>query len=75
MRLSEGVQISWRMTVLNVFNHPNYFSVDSVLEDALAPAAQAELIGFATPEVTTGADPNTPSRGMRRIFFGLKIQF
>ena len=52
------------MTMLNVFNHPNYYSVDSLLDNA---GCYSLGCGFATPSVT-GAT-------IRQILFGIKINW
>ena len=64
VRLSVRASLQWHMTMLNVFNHPNYFSVDPFLDDA---GCHLLGCGFATPSVTGGT--------VRQILFGLKINW
>ena len=49
---------------LNVFNHPNFGSVDPFIEDA---GYTGEAHGFALPSLTSGGD--------RLIKFGVKVLF
>jgi hypothetical protein len=64
VRLGERVNLQWHMTMLNVFNHPNYYSVDPFLDNA---GCYLLGCGFATPSVTGGA--------VRQILFGIKINW
>ena len=64
IRMRESVNLQWHMTMLNVFNHPNYSSVDPFIDDA---GQYGFGLGFATPSVTYG--------GNRTIFFGIKINW
>ena len=64
IRLHESVNLQWHMTMLNVFNHPNYSSVDPFVDDA---GYYGLGLGFATPSVTYG--------GNRTILFGIKLSW
>ncbi|MFZ0908076.1 MAG: TonB-dependent receptor [Candidatus Acidiferrales bacterium] len=64
IKFTERNYIQFHMTMLNVFNHPNFGSVDANTEDA---GLQEEGVGFGTPNLTGG--------GTRTIYFGLKIVF
>jgi hypothetical protein len=59
------------MSAVNVFNHPNYATIDPFIEDA---GLVGPTTGFANPYVqnsggTTGAVAN------RTIRFGFKVSF
>jgi hypothetical protein len=62
--------------MLNVFNHPNYYSIDPFIDNA---GLRSEGTGFADPTVFSGGlTPNngaTPGIPGRKIAFGLKISF
>jgi hypothetical protein len=64
VQLSERVNLQWHMTLLNVFNHPNYYSVDPLLDNA---GCYSLGCGFARPAVTGGT--------ARQILFGIKINW
>ncbi|HEY4678956.1 MAG TPA: TonB-dependent receptor, partial [Candidatus Angelobacter sp.] len=50
-KLSERASFELRASVVNLFNHPNYASVDPFLEDAGA-TPRAPFVGFGDPTVT-----------------------
>jgi len=62
--LTERVKLRFDAAFQNVFNHPNFSTVDPLLEDA---GLTSEGVGFATPSLTSG--------GNRLIKFGLKLFF
>jgi hypothetical protein len=64
IKVTERVKIQFHTAFLNVFNHPNFSSVDSYLDDA---GYLDEGTGFGVPSLTSG--------GNRTIKFGLKILF
>jgi hypothetical protein len=64
IKFSERTRLQWWVQFANVFNHPNFNSVDPFIDDA---GATGEYTGFALPALTDG--------GNRRIRFGLKIFF
>lgn len=64
LKLSERASFEFRATMLNVFNHPNFASVDPFLEDAGLSGAAT---GFGDPTLTN----STP----RTILFGGTIRF
>ena len=64
IKFTERNYVQFHMTMLNVFNHPNFASVDANIEDA---GLMNEGVGFGTPNLTGG--------GSRTIYFGLKIVF
>jgi hypothetical protein len=63
-RVTERVKVRFDASFLNVFNHPNFGSVDTWLDDA---GYNTEGNGFGLPSLTSG--------GNRTIKFGLKILF
>ena len=60
----ERVRLVWHMSMVNVFNHPNYASIDPFVEDAGLVGLGT---GFANPFVQNG--------GNRVIRFGMKVTF
>ena len=60
----ERVNLQWHMTMVNVFNHPNYTGINPFIENAGNPNF---FSGFANPYLQTGS--------IRTIYFGLKIIF
>jgi len=60
----ERVRLVWHMSMVNVFNHPNYGSIDPYIEDAGYVSLGT---GFANPSVQGG--------GNRSIRFGMKVTF
>lgn len=63
-KFGERVAIRWHMTMENVFNHPNFNSVDPFIDDA-----------GLTDEATGFGDVRLFSGGNREIFFGIRISF
>jgi hypothetical protein len=64
VKVTERVKVEFHTAFLNVFNHPNFGSVDSYLDDA---GYTSEFTGFGIPSLQNG--------GNRTIKFGLKILF
>jgi hypothetical protein len=64
VKITERLKAQWRMDMLNVFNHPNFSSVDTYLDDA---GYLLEGTGFGVPSLTSG--------GNRSINFQLKLLF
>jgi hypothetical protein len=64
MAFGDRFTARFHMTMLNVFNHPNFASVDPFIEDA---GFTKQNFGFAQPNLTNG--------GNRTIWFGLKLGF
>jgi len=72
VNVKENFKVVWHMTMLNVFNHPNFSSIDPFLDDA---GLHTEGNGFADPTVTTGGLLNAvgvPGRSMR---FGITLRW
>jgi hypothetical protein len=63
-KFGERATLRWHMSMLNVFNHPYFSSIDPFIEDA---GLAREFTGFANPRLFSG--------GNRSIIFGLKILF
>ena len=72
VRVAERIKLQWHMSMENVFNHPNFYSIDPFIDDA---GFATEGTGFADPRLFSGANPNSLSQGQRRIRFGLKVIF
>lgn len=64
IKFSEHVNFELHATAVNVFNHPNFLSVDPFVEDA---GLQLQLTGFANPALTN-SQPRT-------LFVGGKLSF
>lgn len=64
IKLHENAQAQLRANFTNVFNHPNYSSVDPYLEDAGYTAAYT---GFGNPKVTSSSS--------RQITFSAKVNW
>ena len=60
------------MTMENVFNHPNFFSIDPFLDDV---ENNAQANGFGVPSLFSGSTLGRHSFGQRAIRFGLKITY
>ncbi len=78
IKFSERTRLQWHMTMLNVFNHPNFSSIDPFLDDA---GLALEGTGFADPRLFSGStlvnfsQGAIPGAGQRAIKFGLKVIF
>jgi hypothetical protein len=72
VKLTERLQVQWHMTMLNVFNHPNFSTIDPYIDDA---GLATEGTGFADPRVQTGGLQGTVGNPGRSVRFGLKISF
>jgi hypothetical protein len=64
IKINERWNVEFHTAFLNVFNHPNFSSVDPYLDDA---GYLSETTGFGVPSLWSG--------GNRTIKFGLKILF
>jgi carboxypeptidase family protein len=64
-KINERAHFDFRTDFLNVFNHPNYASVDPFIEDA--GFQQLGPTGFANPKLTSG--------GNRTIAFVVKLVY
>lgn len=64
IRFNDRAFLQWHMTMTNVLNHPNFSTVDAVVEDAGLTQANT---GFGNPQLQPG--------GNRTILFGLKVIF
>jgi hypothetical protein len=74
IKLNERANLEFTATLQNVFNHPNFQSIDPVIEDAGIPkAGQAPFVGFGDPSVTNDVIGN--ALGNRVVRFGLTFRF
>ncbi len=71
IKFTERDVLQFHMTMLNVFNHPNFNSIDANIEDA---GFTNENVGFATPNLFNGGGSSSATV-TRTIFFGLKVVF
>jgi hypothetical protein len=72
VKVTERLQVQWHMTMLNVFNHPNFSTIDPFIDNA---GLAAEGTGFADPRVQSGGIQSAVGLPGRSIRFGLKISF
>lgn len=64
VNITERWKVQWHMTMVNVFNHPNFSGINPFIENAGNPGF---TLGFANPYLQNG--------GNRTIYFGLKVLF
>lgn len=70
VKFNERANFTFHMTMLNVFNHANFVTVDPFLTDAGLAGAQ---LGFAQPSLT---NDNLPGLDVsRKVIFGGKFTF
>lgn len=72
---TERVKVRFDVSFLNVFNHPNFNSVDPYLDDA---GYAEETTGFGIPSLWSGGlfpGPGGSTGPGREIKFGLKVLF
>ncbi len=62
--ITERVKVRFDATFVNVFNHPNFTTIDPYIDDA---GVLQEAYGFAVANLNDG--------GRRRIKFGLRVEF
>jgi hypothetical protein len=60
------------MSMLNVFNHPNFNTVDPFIDDA---GLADEDFGFANPSLTNGGIINAVGTPGRSIRFGITLRW
>jgi hypothetical protein len=72
VKVTERANLQWHMTMQNVFNHPNYTSIDPFIDDA---GLEQNGAGFANPTLFTDSTLATPTHGRRQIVFGLRFAF
>jgi len=70
-RITERNSFELRLSALNVFNHPNFTSVDPFVEDA---GLTSSFTGFGDPSLTGSAYPGF-NGATRRINFGATFRF
>jgi len=68
----ERAKVTFHMSMLNAFNHPNFSSVDPFIDDA---GLAQEGTGFANPSLTSGGIQTATGTPGRSIRFGLRIGF
>jgi hypothetical protein len=74
IKMNERASLEFNATFQNVFNHPNFQSIDPNIEDAgLSRIQQAPFVGFADPSVTNDVVGN--ALGNRVVRFGLTFRF
>ncbi len=76
VKVSERVSVRFHMDIQNIFNHPNFSSIDPFLDDA---GLAAEGTGFGIPSLFTGStlasNIDSTVQGQRAIKFGLRVNF
>jgi hypothetical protein len=74
IKMNERASLEFNATLQNVFNHPNFQSIDPNIENAgLTRSQQAPFVGFADPSVTNDVVGN--ALGNRVVRFGLTFRF
>jgi hypothetical protein len=74
IKLNERASLEFNATFQNVFNHPNFQSVDPNIENAgLSKSQQAPFVGFADPSVSNDVVGN--ALGNRIVRVGLTFRF
>jgi carboxypeptidase family protein len=75
-KIKEHASFEFRTAVVNVFNHPNYTSVDPFVEDAGA-TPKSPFNGFGDPTVSNNVPGtlNFPVSASRRLIFGGTLRF
>ena len=69
IKVTERIRVRFDTVFENVFNHPNFGSIDAYLDDA---GYLQEYTGFAIPTLQDGGNGNGYTR---RIIFGLRVEF
>jgi len=64
--------VVWHMTMLNAFNHPNFFSIDPTIDDA---GFASEGNGFGIPSLTSGGMQTATGIPGRSIRFGITLRW
>jgi carboxypeptidase family protein len=74
VNVKENFKVVWHMSMQNVFNHPNYFSIDPFVDDA---GLHSEATGFGDPSVFSGGLQSGGAVGNpgRKIAFGLTLRW
>ena len=74
IKLNEHASVEFNTTLQNVFNHPNFQSIDPNIEDVgLTRSQQAPFVGFGDPSVSNDVIGN--ALGNRIVRFGLTFRF
>ena len=75
-KLTERTSFEFRTSFINLFNHPNYASIDPFVEDA-GGTPKAPFFGFGDPTVSNNVPGNInfPVSASRRIVFGGIVRF
>jgi Carboxypeptidase regulatory-like domain len=75
VKVTERLNVNAYVSFINLFNHPNFYSIDPFVDDA--GITSLEGTGFALPSQFSGSGTNgTPSTiGQRQIHFGVKVIF
>jgi len=72
VKVTEQFKVVWHMTMLNVFNHPNFFSIDPLIDDA---GFATEGNGFGIPSLTSGGIQTATGIPGRSIRFGITLRW
>ena len=74
IKMNERASLEFNATLQNVFNHPNFQSIDPNIEDVgLTKSQQAPFVGFGDPSVSNDVIGN--ALGNRIVRFGLTFRF
>jgi hypothetical protein len=72
VKVRESFKVVWHMTMLNVFNHPNFSTVDPFIDDA---GLADEATGFGVPSLTTGGLVSAVGVPGRSIRLGITLRW
>jgi hypothetical protein len=72
IKFSEHTSFEFHATALNVFNHPNFQSIDAFMVDAGLHAAGT---GFGDPTVTNTVTPGSAAPATRQFLIGGTLRF
>ncbi|HEU5412742.1 MAG TPA: TonB-dependent receptor [Candidatus Angelobacter sp.] len=74
IKFNERASLEFNTALLNVFNHPNFQSIDPIIENAGTPLDQQQpFVGFGDPRVSNDVVGN--ALGNRIIKVGLTFRF
>ncbi len=74
IKMNERASLEFNATLQNVFNHPNFQSIDPNIENVgLTKSQQAPFVGFADPSVSNDVVGN--ALGNRIVRLGLTFRF
>jgi hypothetical protein len=70
-KITERSSFEFHTTFFNVFNHPNFQSVDALVSDAGLSGLGGLATGFGDPSVTNTTYPGSNNSTRRITFYGV----